>query len=171
MQIGIISDTHIRVNTDCTELFKKIEHAFEGVDLIIHAGDICDLSFLEHLEEIAPVEAVYGNSDGSKVRKQLESVKILEIEGIKLCISHRKPSLSFLKQEGIKIVVTGHTHAPKIEEHPEGILFLNPGSMTRPRAPPIRKMYRKERPPLPSVLILNIDVEISSAYIYSFKPD
>ena len=56
MIIGVISDTH--------GLFdQSIVSIFEGVDAIIHAGDIGKLEVIDRLEEIAPVFAVEGNND------------------------------------------------------------------------------------------------------------
>src|SRR2546423_13870128 len=56
-KIGVISDTHV-------PHFKKLpeviwEH-FDGIELIIHAGDLSVLAVLNELEAIAPVVAVTG---------------------------------------------------------------------------------------------------------------
>ncbi|MCP4764212.1 MAG: metallophosphoesterase family protein, partial [archaeon] len=164
--------THLPKNSDYSGLYKKIKEAFADVELIIHAGDVTNIDFITDLEKIAPVKAVCGNVDDSSIRDKFKDFEVFEQYNIKIGISHKQPSMSFLKQENIKILISGHTHVPGIHEHDEnghGILLLNPGSPTQPRSPPARKMYSKTRVPQPSVIILDIDEEISSAYIVSFK--
>lgn len=169
LEIGIIADTHIDLNDEYSALMGRLEEVFSNCDLIIHAGDVCNEKFLVDLQKLAPIEAVVGNMDDSTIFKKYPDYKLLELENVRIGVSHQEPSLSFIKQENLKIVISGHTHVPMIKEHEDGILFLNPGSTTYPRSPPIRKQYQKIRPPTPSVMILNIDEEISSAYIVSFK--
>ncbi|HKF57600.1 MAG TPA: metallophosphoesterase family protein, partial [Blastocatellia bacterium] len=55
-RIGVISDTHGRFHEAVVSLF-------EGVDLIVHAGDVGKAVVIKRLEEIAPVLAVQGNND------------------------------------------------------------------------------------------------------------
>ena len=61
MLIGVISDTHIPYRA--TNIPKKVFEEFKDVDLILHAGDIEELSVLDELKKIAPVKAVNGNCD------------------------------------------------------------------------------------------------------------
>jgi hypothetical protein len=61
MKVGVLSDTH--VPTIVRALPPAIFDIFKGVDLIMHAGDIVELSVLDELRTIAPVEAVAGNMD------------------------------------------------------------------------------------------------------------
>src|SRR5262245_36659364 len=56
MKLGVISDTHGLLDP-------KIPGVFEGVDLILHGGDIGPAAILHQLEAIAPVTAVLGNTD------------------------------------------------------------------------------------------------------------
>ena len=171
MEIGIISDTHLKSNSDYSGLIKKVNEGFCDCDLIIHAGDVTNIKFIKDLEKIAPVEVVSGNMDDDKICNKYPSFKILEYFERRIGISHILPSMSLIKQEKIDIMIHGHIHYPEIREHDENghqVLIINPGSPTRPRSPPQRKMY-KVRPPYPSMVILNIDEELSSAYILSFK--
>ena len=88
--------------------------------------------------------------------------------GKNIGLMHDMPSFSFIKQENLDILVTGHTHIPIIKEYYEmehGFLHLNPGSPIQPRAPPLNKRYQVQRRPLPTVIILDLTEEISSAYI------
>ncbi|RUM87908.1 MAG: YfcE family phosphodiesterase, partial [Thermodesulfatator sp.] len=62
MKTGIISDTH-------GTLPEKVLDIFQGVDLILHAGDIGSLHIIKELGSIAPVKAVHGNMDYGKIAK------------------------------------------------------------------------------------------------------
>jgi putative phosphoesterase len=168
MLIGILSDTHISKDMDFKPLINKLKKAFDGVELIIHAGDVCNIDFIVELEKIAPIEVVCGNSDDNTIRNKYLPFKVLSMNQLKIGISHEEISASLISQEKLNIVISGHTHIPEIREEPS-ILFLNPGSTTQPKPPPIRKMYQKQRPAMPTVILLEIDKEFSSAYIDSFK--
>ncbi len=172
MEIGIISDTHIKPNMEYTGLLSRLEKAFADVEIILHAGDVTTFKFIEDLEKIAQVEAVVGNVDDSTIHERFSAFSKLEIMGKNIGLIHDIPSFSFIKQEQLDIVVTGHTHIPSIKEYYElehGFLHLNPGSPLQPRAPPMNKRYQVQRLPLPTVLILDIDEEMSSAYIITLK--
>ena len=67
MRLGVIADTH-------GLLRPEVFHAFAEVDHILHAGDLGPLDLLTELEAMAPVTAVYGNTDGEEVRRQLPQV-------------------------------------------------------------------------------------------------
>ncbi|TFG45856.1 MAG: metallophosphoesterase, partial [Gemmatimonadales bacterium] len=56
MRLGIISDTHGLLRPEVFEVFREVDH-------ILHAGDIGPLDILTELEAIAPVTAVFGNTD------------------------------------------------------------------------------------------------------------
>ena len=137
MLIGLISDTHIPDRA--RELPENVFDAFENVDLILHAGDLTSLSIIEKLENIAPVMAVQGNMDRAN-GIDLPKAKVVEAEGLKIGIVHGEvyprgdtQQLIYLAQElNVDILVTGHSHQPKIEQK-EGILLLNPGSPVVPR--------------------------------------
>ena len=170
MHIGIISDTHFSRSSDFNGLITKLRNnIFDEVELIIHAGDVTNIAFIKKLEEIAPVEAVCGNVDDSTIYEKYETYKSLKIKNIKIGISHKLPNQSFIEQEKLKIVISGHTHVPSIKENENGVLLLNPGSPTSPRIPPMNRMYQYQRLATPSVIILNIDDETSSAFIVSFR--
>ena len=120
-RIGLISDTHGLVRPEA-----KI--ALAGVDRIIHAGDICDDSVLEELGKIAPVIAVRGNNDYGAWAGALRERETVEIEGVRIHVVHDIADVNVdLREEGIKVVVTGHSHRPLMKM--EGsVLFVNPGS-------------------------------------------
>ena len=135
MRIGVISDTHLSSN-EC-ELPNKLISELKKCSLIIHAGDFVNICVLNFLKEISKVEAVCGNMDGHEVKSELESRKILNIEGKKICImhgyGHPDKLVEILKNEFSAekpdIIIFGHSHSPK-NEYIDGALFFNPGSAT-----------------------------------------
>lgn len=137
MLIGLISDTHIPDRAK--ELPQNVLDAFNDVDLIIHAGDLTSLEVIDKLETIAPVVAVQGNMDRAN-GIELPKAKILEVEGLRIGIAHGEvypradtQQLVYLAKElSSDILVTGHSHQPKIEKK-DGVLLINPGSPIVPR--------------------------------------
>jgi putative phosphoesterase len=142
VKIGVISDTH-------GYLDPKVESLFQGVDHILHAGDIGFASIILELEFIAPVTAVLGNNDAGLSFKETES---LELGGKKVIVHHivnpRELSDKLsnrIRRERPDLVVFGHTHRAH-SETVNGILFFNPGYAGKPR-------LDRER----SVAILDLD--------------
>lgn len=137
MLIGLISDTHI---PDRARIIpQNVLDTFNNVDLIIHAGDLTSLKVIEELEKIAPVMAVQGNMD--RVNGiDLPKAKVIEAEGLKIGVAHgevypRADTMQLLylaKELDVDILITGHSHQPKIEQI-ENVLLLNPGSPIVPR--------------------------------------
>ena len=133
VRIGVISDTH-------GYLDPKVLEEFAGVDHIIHAGDIMDASTLEALGRIAPVTAVAGNMDDSKLGKLPREV-IGKVGGVRFLVGHKRKRLmkrltsgkieSLAKHESPDLVICGHDHLPAVE-WVDGTLFLNPGSASAP---------------------------------------
>ena len=119
--IGIISDTHGLLRQQAIE-------AMQGVDLIIHAGDVGALSILEDLRAIAPVEAVRGNTDTQSWAFGLKKSVIVDYAGTLFFVIHDISEIDLDPAvAGIKVVVHGHSHRSSIREE-NGVLFINPGS-------------------------------------------
>ena len=137
MLIGLISDTHIPDRARI--LPQNVIDAFSNVDLILHAGDLTSPKVIEELEEMAPVIAVQGNMDRAN-GILLPIAKTIEAEDLRIGLVHgevypRADSQQLLylaKELDVDILVSGHSHQPKIEQL-EGILLLNPGSPIVPR--------------------------------------
>jgi hypothetical protein len=134
MRIGVISDTHIpRV---CPGLPAEVIKAFDGVDLILCAGDLVEIQVLRDLEKIAKTTAVYGNMDEPEVRNALREKEIIKIGGFIIGLVHghgTAPNITnYVKNqftEKVDAIVFGHSHMP-LNETKNGILFFNPGSPT-----------------------------------------
>lgn len=128
MLIGLISDTH--VTSKRGKLSEKIFDKFDGVDLILHAGDITTQDVLDELSRIAPVIAVLGNND----KLDLNKLEIIEIKDKKILLAHGN-GIDDLYEFGLKydadIVVSGHTHRPNYEIIND-VILINPGSSNRP---------------------------------------
>jgi uncharacterized protein len=102
--------------------------ALRGSDHIIHAGDVGEPEILEQLAAIAPVTAIRGNIDKAAWARKLPETEIVELAGISIYVLHNLAQLD-LKPEaaGFKVVISGHSHAPK-QETRDGVLYFNPGS-------------------------------------------
>ena len=137
MLIGLISDTHIPDRARV--LPQNVLDAFNDVDLILHAGDLTSPKAIEELEEIAPVMAVQGNMDRAK-GIDLPKARVIEVDDLRIGLVHGEvypradsQQLLYIARElNADILVSGHSHQPKIEQT-EGILLLNPGSPIVPR--------------------------------------
>jgi uncharacterized protein len=117
-----------------------------AADLILHAGDLTGVAFLDELCALGPpVEAVYGNMDEPAVRERLPLERVVEAAGARIGMVHipggRDGRAARLEGRfpGCDAVVYGHTHQPEIVRH-GGVLLLNPGSPTERRRSPHRSM-------------------------------
>lgn len=136
MKIGVISDTHVPVVADV--LPEEIVERFDGVDMILHAGDLVSLDIIKQLESIAPTIAVRGNMDYSDVRSALPVKTVVDAERFKIGLIHGGGApwdiVERVKNEfeGVDAIVFGHTHQV-LNEVVGGILFFNPGTPTDTR--------------------------------------
>ena len=124
MIVGLVSDTHGLVRP---EIFT----ALQGVELILHAGDVGGYSVLVELGAIAPVHAVYGNTDTPGDPNLVAAVR-LEIDGMSIHVSHghefgSPTAEKLLARYTEDIIVFGHTHKPLIERSGSR-LVVNPGA-------------------------------------------
>jgi putative phosphoesterase len=120
--IGVISDTH-------GVLRPQAAQALRGVELIIHAGDIGHPRVLTALEEIAPVQAVRGNTDRGEWARRLPLSRLLEVGGARLYVLHELQALdqTWRPRPRFQAVIYGHSHQPRLACQ-DGVLYLNPGS-------------------------------------------
>lgn len=121
IRIGLISDTHGLLRPEARV-------ALDGVERIIHAGDICDARLLRELETIAPVHAVRGNNDRGAWAEDLPEHARLEIGGVSIHVVHDLHDLNIEpRAAGVKVVVSGHSHQPLMKME-NSVLYVNPGS-------------------------------------------
>lgn len=107
---------------------ESARQALAGCELILHAGDIGDAAVLDALSALAPVLAVRGNNDTAHWASTQADCRCLQLGAWRLHLLHDLKTLGFAPSAaGVNIVVTGHTHRPKIEWR-ENVLYLNPGS-------------------------------------------
>lgn len=119
--VGVISDTHGLLRPEATA-------ALEGVNHIIHAGDIGDPTILTRLASIAPLTAVRGNVDREAWAQQVPLSNVLDAGKISIYVLHNLQELDLNpKAAGFAVVVSGHTHQPK-QDLRDGVLYFNPGS-------------------------------------------
>ena len=122
--LGLISDTHGLLRPD-------VHTAFAGVELILHAGDVGGDEILDELELIAPVRAVYGNTDAPGQPRLADAID-LSIGGLSVHVSHGHEigspvAAKLLERYAADVVVFGHTHRPLIARVGDR-LVLNPGA-------------------------------------------
>jgi putative phosphoesterase len=153
--LGALSDTHVpgaapRIPSRVLEVFRE-----QRVEAILHAGDVCERSVLEELQQVAPVLAVRGNRDlfGREVRR-LPRRRIVTFGGVKIGVVHGHGGIRYLANrlaqlvgrssgtpsdeslargfsKDVSVIVYGHTHVPR-NERVGGRLFFNPGSTVPP---------------------------------------
>jgi putative phosphoesterase len=144
LRIGLIADTHLPFGGQF--LWDEIAMALEGVDLILHAGDIVHPLVLDRLEEIAPVLAARGNNDVDIDDARVKDQQVLDQDGQRLVMLHDMEPEDrpidelcrlYLHGQSAGILVTGHTHLERID-YRDGILQINPGSATLPHLMSLR---------------------------------
>ena len=122
--MGLISDTH-------GLLRPGVHEALTGVELILHSGDVGGPGILDELRLIAPVKAVFGNTDPPGEPGLSEEI-VFEINGIRVHVSHGhevgSPTPAKLAARyDADVVVFGHTHLPLVSRLGKQ-LFVNPGA-------------------------------------------
>jgi len=120
-RIGVISDTHGLLRPQAMD-------ALQGCDAILHAGDIGSADILARLSSISPTTAVRGNNDKDAWAAMLPDSEWIDIDDVLIHLLHDLADLDVDPQAAsLKVVVSGHSHHPGIEER-HGVLYLNPGS-------------------------------------------
>jgi uncharacterized protein len=118
IRIGLISDTHGLLRPEAKAFLR-------GSDHLIHAGDIGASAILAELAALAPLTAVRGNCDQGPWAGTLRATELLQIGALLIHVLHDLGQLE--PDPPARIVVSGHSHKPRIEER-DGVLFVNPGS-------------------------------------------
>ena len=84
-RLGILSDTHLPKPGGLPDILLR---AFEGVDAILHGGDVTDLSCLRPLVAIAPLYLVTGNNDPPEMAMQYGWRRALRWRGWRIGLVH-----------------------------------------------------------------------------------
>lgn len=162
MRVAVLSDTHApRHWKACPD---EVARQLRGVDLILHAGDVCTSEVLDELSAYAPVRAVLGNNDGPDVAAWgAPPTSEFELDGLAVAMIHDSgPAIG--RHERLRqlfpaadLVVFGHSHIPW-DEFSGGQRSFNPGSPTDRRRQPRATMglLRIEAGRLLSALIVPV---------------
>jgi len=127
LRVGLVSDTHDRCEPKLLELF-------DGLSLVLHAGDIGETA-LSWLRERHEVRAVKGNNDVGAWAENLPGARVEEVGGLRVLIIHELGTVErptsqvqfLLAAERPHLVLSGHSHKPLLAER-EGVFYVNPGS-------------------------------------------
>jgi len=121
MKLGVVSDTH-------GLLRPEVAPALEGVEHILHLGDVGNPAILKSLKELAPVTAIRGNVDRTGPCSKLPETEVLLFEGHYIYLLHDVGTLHLDPAAAkFSVVLYGHSHKPNISQH-KGVLYFNPGS-------------------------------------------
>jgi len=132
-RLAVVSDTHGLVDP-------ALERLFEGVERIVHGGDIVGEQVLTRLEDIAPVDAISGNCDGPPLSTRFPDADVFEFDGERLLVIHdlgrpdrpRPKAAELIRKHQPRVVISGHSHRGHLEVR-DGRLFVSPGSAGRKR--------------------------------------
>lgn len=122
---------------------------FQGVDLLLHAGDVGKLEVLDQLSAVAPVIAVHGNDDTPEAQRELPYQQVLTCYGQRILLWHShfsdrvdelyarrhdeftpqlERSLARARRCGARVVVFGHWHIPFVYQT-DDVMVINPGAL------------------------------------------
>ena len=141
LKIGVISDTHIQDLRQGARLADHLlQNWFADVDMILHAGDVVNPSFLDLFDGLT-VHAVRGNMDPSVPGIPVK--RVLIVEGFRIGLIHGWGAPATLEQRlvqefnglSVDCLVYGHSHVP-VCHHAHGMLLFNPGSAADRRGQP-----------------------------------
>lgn len=142
MRILVVSDTHRR-NENYFELLERLR----PLDMVIHCGDTEGSEYALSQAADCPVQMVLGNNDFfSPLPRELNfnigKYKIWVVHGHQYYVSMgNKMIRQEARARGADIVLFGHTHRPQIDTTEEGVIAVNPGSISYPRQENHRPSY------------------------------
>ena len=129
-RIGLLSDTHGHIDD-------KIINFLSQTDEIWHAGDIGDISVVDRLESVKPLVAVYGNIDGTVIRKSFAEHQRKSREGLDIWMTHiggypgryAGGVIPDIYKNPPGLFISGHSHILKvIPDKKLSLLHINPGA-------------------------------------------
>lgn len=140
MKALVISDTHVRSESEINKLISIIKPYVSEADIIIHAGDLVLKALVKSLNDLKPTYAVSGNMDYYDVAQTLPQKLTFEFASFKVGLTHgsgpatglKERVFDLFKQDGVDAIIFGHSHQPYLGSR-DGVLLLNPGSPTDTR--------------------------------------
>lgn len=137
----LLADTHLPRRA--RDLPAEVWRAVEAADVVFHAGDWVEPPLLNELEQrAARLVGVYGNNDGTELRRRLPEVARVELEGLRIAMVHETGPSAGREQRcdalypDTDVLIFGHSHIPWDTITPAGLRLLNPGSPTDRRRQP-----------------------------------
>ncbi len=140
MRLIVISDTH------SMDLPQVLLDDIGKADLVVHAGDFCDMDVYNRLKALKEIRAVYGNIDGADLRGLLPQKTVFTCESVALGLFHgeggpdqllEKVKAAFEARPEVNVIIFGHSHEA-FSQVVNGVLYFNPGSPTDSIRPPFR---------------------------------
>jgi putative phosphoesterase len=129
-RIGLLSDTHGFINPRILDFYSTCNE-------IWHAGDIGNIETADELASFKPLTAVYGNIDGTEIRKTYPKNQVFSCEGVKVLMTHiggypgryEKDARQLIEIEKPKLFICGHSHILKVlYDKKHELLHINPGA-------------------------------------------
>ncbi len=163
LRILIMSDSHGR-NENVELAIEQVREEIGEFQMLIHLGDVGDARELESLAGV-PCYIVRGNTDYDA---KLLNANVIEAGGHRIFATHghlyqvdmRLDLLRFAALENdCDIAMYGHTHVPYLEEDPDDVTILNPGSISKPRQADHRYTY----------MVMEIDDEDEDEVTYELR--
>lgn len=145
-KILLLSDTHSHIDSD---VLKHVRNA----DEVWHAGDIGNLSVTDAIKELKPLRAVYGNIDGTEIRKEFPLHNRFICEEVRVWITHiggypgrYSPNIrQEIYSDPPQLFISGHSHILKVMPDKKlGLLHMNPGAIGKYGIHQVRTMLRFE---------------------------
>ena len=146
MKILLLSDSHSYIDDRILEYAKN-------ADEVWHCGDFGNLEVIEQLEKIKPLRGVYGNIDGTEIRKIFPEVLRFKCENVEVLMIHiggypnkyTPLAKKEIEEKAPKLFISGHSHILKaMYDQKNSLLHLNPGAMGKVGWHQMRTMMRFE---------------------------
>ncbi len=146
MKILLLSDSHSYIDDRILDYAKN-------ADEIWHCGDFGSLEVIEKLEKIKPLRGVYGNIDGTEIRKIFPEVLRFKCEDVEVLMIHiggypnkyTPLAKKEISEKAPKLFISGHSHILKaMYDQKNSLLHLNPGAMGKVGWHQMRTMMRFE---------------------------
>lgn len=146
MKIVLLSDSHSYID-------ERILDYAKNADEIWHCGDFGNTEVLEKLEKLKPLRGVYGNIDGTEIRKIFPEVLRFQCEKVEVLMIHiggypgkyTPLAKTEIEKNPPKLFISGHSHILKaMYDKKNNLLHLNPGAMGKVGWHQMRTMMRFE---------------------------